>query len=544
MMGTNNVPSEQYQGEWVVSRLLWDRADRFPEKVAILAESRNLTYSQLAGCAAQFAGGLLQLGVQPGDRVATMLTPTPEYLTTWFGIVWAGAIDVPVNNDFKGEFLRHILAESEASVVVIDAKFADRLNGLALPHLRHVIVVNGAGADHTIDFSDVAAEDPCSPVPRTERDIAYVMYTSGTTGPSKGAVLPHRTALWNAFAWIDILDLTANDVAYSMFPLFHVTARSAVVTSSMWAGASVVLRSGFSLSRFWSDVRETRATFFAYMGSVIHLLHAEPRHELDSANRVRVAFGAAAPPAIVESFEQRFGLELLEVYGSTELGPASAPAPGRVKRGTMGRICPHLQVQIQDPETGRALAPGVAGEICARPAVPMGLFSGYWNRVDATLEAFRDLWFHTGDRGYLDDDGYLIFVDRIKDCIRRRGENISSFEVERSVNGFRGVRESAAYAVPSDLGEEEVMVALVLETGHELIVDDFRSYCESTMPRFAIPAFVRVVPELPKTPSQRVQKFKLRADGVTAETLDLRRDRRSAANSRSPRSAASGHVTT
>ena len=522
LVGRAALPKEQYSGSWVVSHLLADRAEKFPEKVAIYAEHENLTYSQLAQRAASFAGGLSQLGVAPGERVATMLPASTAYLTAWFGVVWAGAIDVPINNDFKGEFLRHILVESGARTIVIDAQFLSRLDGLEIPELRRVICVGDSQNNKVIPFEQVATGNAIGPVDREERDIAYVMYTSGTTGPSKGAILPNRTALWNAFAWIDILALTANDVAYSMFPLFHVTARSAVVTSSFWAGASVVLRSGFSVSRFWEDIRATNATFFAYMGSVVHLLNAEPKHELDSQNAVRVAFGAAAPPAIIADFEQRFGLELLEVYGSTELGPASAPAPGKVKRGTMGRICPHLDIQIQDPETGAGLANGLPGEICARPTVPMGLFAGYWSRPDATIDAFRDLWFHTGDRGLLDEDGYLVFVDRIKDCIRRRGENISSFEVERSVNEHPAVRESAAYAVPSDVGEEEVMVAIVLEPNHTIDPMQLREFCERTMPRFAVPAFVRIVSELPKTPSQRVQKFLLRAEGVVAGSFDIR----------------------
>ena len=524
-LGSRHVPPEQYAGEWVVSSMLLDRAERFPDVVAVRAEGDDITYAALADRAARFADGLRRLGVRPGDRIATMLPPVPEYLTAWFGIVWAGAIDVPINNDFVGEYLRHVLAESGAVAAVVDARFVDRIRTLQVPTLRHIIVVGDSASPESQElhrFVDVAAGDALGPTRREERDVAYVMYTSGTTGPSKGAILPHRTALWNAYAWIDILDLTARDVAYSMFPLFHVTARSAVVTSSLWAGASVVLRNGFSLSKFWDEVRSSGATFFAYMGSVIHLLHAEPPSELDARNDVRVAFGAAAPPGIIDDFEKRFGLQLLEVYGSTELGPASAPSPGNVKRGTMGRICPHLEIQIQDPDTGAAQPAGSPGEICARPATPMGLFAGYWSRPDATIEAFRDLWFHTGDRGYLDDEGYLVFVDRIKDCIRRRGENISSFEVERSVNAHPSVRESAAYAVPSDIGEEEVMVAVVVESGKTFDATEFRSFCDATMPRFAVPAYVRVVDELPKTPSQRIQKFKLRADGITADTVDIR----------------------
>jgi crotonobetaine/carnitine-CoA ligase len=345
------------------------------------------------------------------------------------------------------------------------------------------------------------------------------MYTSGTTGPSKGAMHVNRSALWNVYAWLDILDLSHTDVAYSMFPLFHVTARSAVVTSSIWAGASIVLRNGFSVSGFWDDIRANDCTFFAYMGSVIHLLWAAEPSPHDADNSLRVAFGAAAPAAIVADFERRFGVELLEVYGSTELGPATAPKPGQVKRGTMGRTCPHVALQIHD-ELGNQLPVGVAGEIVARPAVPYGIFQGYWANPQATVQAFHNLWFHTGDRGHFDEDGYLVFSDRIKDVIRRRGENISSFEVERGVQEHPDVLECAAYAVPSDIGEEEVMIAVVPRPGRSLDPLDVLRFCAATLPRFAVPRYLRVVDELPKTPSQRIQKYKLREIGVTHDTID------------------------
>jgi crotonobetaine/carnitine-CoA ligase len=232
-----------------------------------------------------------------------------------------------------------------------------------------------------------------------------------------------------------------------------------------------------------------------------------------------VAFGAAAPPEIVEDFQRRFGVELLEVYGSTELGPASAPTPGRVKRGTMGRVWPHLRIEIQDEE-GNAVPPGAEGEICARPAEPLAMFHGYWRQPRATLEAFRNLWFHTGDRGRFDDEGYLIFSDRMKDSIRRRGENISSFEIERSVQNHPDVLECAAYAVPSALTEDEVMIAVVARPGRHIDPVELFRFCAERIPRFAVPAYLRFVDALPKTPSQRIQKYKLRAEGITADTYD------------------------
>jgi len=514
----------------VVSRLLADRAERFGDRVAVrTADGQHLGYSDLARRAAEVAGALSSIDVAPGDRVATMLDPGPAYLATWFGSAWCGAIEVPVNTDFKGSFLQHVLRESGASVLVVDSRWVDRVAALDLPDLRHVVTVGGGGggqpvawpAGFTVSAFDdvVGAAAPLPLVERVEHDPVYVMYTSGTSGPSKGAVHSNRSALWNAFAWLDVLELADDDVAYSMFPLFHVTARSAVITSTIWAGGEVALRNGFSVGGFWDDIRTSGATFFAYMGSVIHLLWTAPPRDDDADHRLRVAFGAAAPPDVIDGFEARFGVRLIEVYGSTELGLATAPHPGETVRGAMGRECEHLELQIHD-EFGRQVAAGTAGEIVARPRSPHAMFQGYWANPEATVTAWRHLWFRSGDRGQVRDDGNLVFLDRMKDTIRRRGENISSFEVERAVQGHPDVAEAAAYAVPSDIAEDEVAVAVVLRVGATVELPDLFRYCIEHLPRFAVPRYLRVLEQLPKTPSQRIQKFKLRAEGVTPDAAD------------------------
>ena len=515
--------SARYDGEWVISSLIDDRAERFGDRRAVSALDGDLTYAEVRDRARRVAGALTGLGIAPGDRVATMLPPSRDYLAAWFGIAWAGAVEVPVNVDFKGEFLRHVVGGSGAKVLIVDARWLERLDGLDLPGLRAVVVAGGEGeapgADATMTIADALAHDPLPRVARDEYELAYLMYTSGTTGPSKGAMHSNRSALWNVRSWIDILQLTENDVAYSMFPLFHVTARSAVVTSAIWAGAPIVLRDGFSATRFWDDVRESEATYFAYMGAVILLLWAQPERPDDADNAVRRAFGAAAPPAIAEAFERRFGMELIEVYGSTELGPATAPTPEKRRRGTMGVDCSHVELEIHD-ERDRRVPPGTLGEIVARPTGPHSLFQGYWQEPEATLDAFRNLWFHTGDQGWIDEDGFLTFTDRLKDSIRRRGENISSFEVERSVQTHAAVLECAAYAVPSELTEEEVMIAVVPREGETLDPAELLAHCIETIPRFAVPRYVRIVDALPKTPSHRIQKFKLRSEGITPDTVD------------------------
>jgi crotonobetaine/carnitine-CoA ligase len=512
----------RYEGPWVFSRLIATQADRIGDEVAFSNGRANLTYTDLASLAGRFAAGLRSLGIAPGDRVATMLDPTYDYLAAWFGTTWSGAIDVPVNSALKGELLQHVLVSSGSSVLVLDGRFLPRLHGLHLPALRHVIVAGEATAEvpagiaaHSLE--SVLTHDPLpGPVDRSETDLLYVMYTSGTTGPSKGAMLTNRGALWNTRSWIDILQLTERDVGYSMFPLFHVTARSAVISSTLWAGGRVALREAFSVRDFWKVARAEGATFFGYMGAIIHLLHAQEPDPSDSDNQLRIAFGAAAPPAIIADFERRFGLRLVETYGSTELGPASALTPDVAERATMGPPQPHVLIEIHD----EPVPAGVVGEICARPAVHEGVCKGYWGLPEQTLHAFRNLWFHTGDGGRLTAQGNLVFTDRIKDSIRRRGENISSFEVERAVHRHPDVLECAAYAVPSELSEDEVMLAVVVRPGHEVSAEQVLKHCIDVLPRFAVPRYVRFLDTLPKTPSERIKKYLLRQQGVTPDTAD------------------------
>jgi crotonobetaine/carnitine-CoA ligase len=516
------VSDARYGGEWTVGALITDRAERWPERRAVIAAEGDLTYAEVVDRAQRVGRGLVRLGVRPGDRVATMLESTTDYLAACHGIAWAGAADVPINTELRGTFLHHVLRDSGCRVLVIDGRWLERVHGLELPDLEHVVVV-GDPAHETVKplhpFAGLLAEDPMAPAARDERDLVHILYTSGTTGPSKGVMCSHRSYGWLTQGYISALDLTEDDVGYSMFPLFHQMGRAAMVGSCFWVGAPVVLRPRFSASGFWDDIRATGSTFFGYFGAVILFLWRRPERPDDADNPARVAFGASAPPELVEAWERRFGLDLAEVYGSTELGLAALSPPSETRRGTMGRPVAHIELAIHD-ERDRPVPPGVRGEIVGRPREPYAIFDGYWRQPEATLSAFRNLWFHSGDAGSMDEDGYLTFHDRINDAIRRRGQQISSFEVEEALRSHSLVVQCAAYAVPSEHGDDEVMVAVVLEAGAAFDAQAFYAELIPLMPRFALPRYVRVMDALPQTPTQRVQKFKLRADGVTPDTVD------------------------
>jgi crotonobetaine/carnitine-CoA ligase len=348
------------------------------------------------------------------------------------------------------------------------------------------------------------------------------MYTSGTTGRAKGAVHNNRSSIHYIMPFVEGLDLEDDDVCYSMFPLFHQMGRSACTTSALWTGNRVELRAGFSASGFWDDIRTCGATWMGYFGAVVLFLWQNPPSPGDRDHRLTRAFGSSAAQELITAWEERFGVILHEVYGSTEIGLGSGLGPGFPRKlGTMGLPCRQVEVAIVD-ENDNPLPPGEVGESIWRPKEPFAFFQGYWNLPQATVDATRNLWYHSGDAALIDEDGFFVFKDRIKDTIRRRGENISSFEVELATRAEPGVVECAAYAVHADgvPTEEEVMIAVVPTPDARPDPEElFRALCR-TMPRFAVPRYLRFLDELPKTPTQRIQKFKLRSDGVTPDTID------------------------
>jgi carnitine-CoA ligase len=517
--------SAAYKGEWVLSSIVEDRAERLGDRLAVIGtDGASLGYGELRDGSQRVARLLLELGTEPGERVATMLPPKGEYLSTALGAAWSGAMEVPVNTDYKGLYLEQVLRETETKVLVIQDRLVDRLEQLELPDLRHVVVVGEADVAVPAGverhrFADIERLDPAPRVPRAEDDPLLILYTSGTTGVSKGVMHCNRSALWTARVWHDLVGLREDDVGYSYLPLFHVTARSALFLACVLAGGRTVLRERFSVSEFWNDVRGTGATFTMYMGAVIHLLHQQEPRPDDADNPLRAAGGAAAPPGVGESFRRRFGCELYEVYGMTEIGTATGGHMGYGTPGSMGRPFDHLEIEIHD-ERDNPLAPETPGQIVVRPREPNAIFQGYWRRPQETLVSFANLWFHTGDLGRVTELGEIVFMDRLKDSMRRRGENISSFEVERSVNAHPDILESAAYPVRSELTEDEVMVAVVARGGARLDLTELLRFCAETMPRFTVPRYARLVDELPKTPTGRVQKHVLRDAGVTADTAD------------------------
>jgi crotonobetaine/carnitine-CoA ligase len=343
------------------------------------------------------------------------------------------------------------------------------------------------------------------------------MYTSGTTGLPKGVIHRHSRC-YGGFVLPIMTGYTAQDVVYNTLPLFHIGGQN-MVWMALVSDTTVALAERFSASRFWPDVRAYGATFTLFLGAMIPILHKQPPRHDDHENPLRIALSAAAPRTIWEEFERRFNVKIVELYSQTEGGfllNADARAEGKV--GAMGKPSAGYEMQVVD-EQDHPLPPGAVGELIYRPGGGSTL-TEYYKNPEATAEKTRGGWIRSGDLAYQDDDGYFFFVDRKNDFMRRRGENISSFEVEKIINSHPQVLESAAYAIPSALGEDEVMVALVLQPGAALDPFELMQYCETHMAYFMVPRYVRVVDAFPKTGTERTMKYQLKSQGVTPDTWD------------------------
>jgi crotonobetaine/carnitine-CoA ligase len=506
------------------------RAAARPDHAVVRLEDRVLTYGQLDGRAGRLAAALAGLGLAPGDKVAVMLPTGAEALEAWVGLTRAGLVEVPINTAYKGDLLAYLLDQADCRAMIVAAEWVERVAAIApgLETLRHVVVVGEGGGEvpgrarvryeELLGAAAAAGREPPAVDARPE-DAAVILFTSGTTGPSKGVVLTHEANFRLARNVCELMRYEPGEVLFTAFPLFHVNARYTTVLPAMLLDGTAVVHRRFSASRFWDICREEGVTAFNFMGALLVMLHKQPERPDDADHRVRKAYGAPAPVTIYEDFERRFGVRLVEVYGSTELGTATMNTFDEVRVGSCGRPSPYYEVEIHD-EHDRAVPPGVEGEIVVRPREPHVMFEEYYRMPEATLRAFRTLWFHTGDRGWRDEDGWFTFVDRMKDAIRRRGENISSWEVEKVLDAHPEVQESAVVGVPSELTEEDVLAVVVPAPGSELTPEALLDHCQERMAHFAVPRYVRFVDALPKTPSQRIEKYLVREEGLAPGTWD------------------------
>ncbi|MGI8539130.1 MAG: AMP-binding protein [Rubrobacteraceae bacterium] len=530
------LPREVKEG-WTISSVLSRQAKERPDSPSLQWQTEEpFSYKELYEHCLRLAGGIKELGIQPGDRVLIMLPNSMEIVLTWFGVNLLGAVEVPINIHYKESWLVHEVNDCEARLAIVHEQYLQRFVQVAdqLEHLTAFVVVGGdvpaarqvteeKWSMHTWgELENAEAID--EPVETYYHETSAIMYTSGTTGPSKGVVLPYGVGGVFAQGVIDAAELTSDDVNYVVHPLFHANAQFMQVLPSLLVGGRISLWPGFSGSRWLEQVRACGATITNTLGVMCNFIYGQPERENDADNPLRVMITLPAPSDIAEDFERRFALKCVEGYGMTEVGVITYRRLNEPLRlGSAGRAMEWCDVRIVDPETDEPLPPGNVGEIVMRPKTE-GIMMKEYNNVPAkTVEAWRNLWFHAGDAGKMDEEGYLYFADRVKDVIRRRGENISSFSIESVADAHPSVQEAAAIAVPAEQGvgaEDEVMLCVILEQGAELEPAELHEYCAQRMPYFAVPRYIEYVLEIPKTANEKVRKNVLRERGVTPDTWD------------------------
>ena len=516
-------------GQATVNELLDRRLSDDPHGEYLDVVGTKLSAAEVVSAANRIAASLTAMGVRPGDRVATLVENSAEALLAWWGIVRGGAVAVPVNTAYKGQYLRHQLADSGARVLVVEASLADRAARVTAetPDLGHVVVIGDAGEALrgvvTHAWDDVLGDDDADPgVAVRPSDLATFIYTGGTTGLSKGCMLSHNyhevLARQIGICW----RRTADDVVWTPLPLFHFNAIvTAVLGPLVYGGRSAIYRR-FSVSNFWPEMNRVGATITSTLGTMAYLLAHDvdrpemPRSGAPGANTSLRLIGAAPLPVEVDSIlKQRFGVGTFSgAYGTTEASLVSWQPPGVTNKPNGAGVVndEFFDVRIFDDDDNE-LPRGSDGEIVLRPKRPHSMFEGYWGRPEATVETSRNWWYHTGDIGRVDDEGFLFFVDRKADYLRRRGENISSFEVERILMGHGALADVAVHAVPSELTEDDLKITATLADGATLTEDELFRWCIEELPYFALPRYIEFRAELPRSPVGRVLKRELRAEG-------------------------------
>ncbi len=513
------------------------RLDADPDSEYLDVNGAKVTGADVHDTACRVANALIELGVRPGDRVATLVENSIEMALAWWGIVWAGAIAVPVNTAYKGQYLRHQLHDSGSRVLIVQGDLADRLPAITpeLPDLVRVVVIGDEAPSlpqvDTGTWAELLSADAADPgVAVKPVDLGTFVYTGGTTGPSKGCMLSHNYHIALTTQIGICWGRTADDVVWTPLPLFHFNAITTAVLGPLVFGGRSAIYKKFSVSNFWPEMNRVGATVTSTLGTMAYLLaHDEDRPEMprsgapEANTSLRLLGAAPMPVEVDEVIRSRFGIETFSgAYGVTEASLVSWQPPGvRNKPNAAGVVnCEYFDVRIFDDDDDE-LPRGTEGEIVIRPKRPEVMFAGYWGRPEATVETSRNWWYHTGDIGKIDDEDFLYFVDRKADYLRRRGENISSFEVESILMGHGQLADVAVHAVFSELTEDDLKVTATLKEGATTTEEELFRWCIDELPYFALPRYIEFRAELPRSPVGRVLKRELREEGVTPTTWDV-----------------------
>jgi crotonobetaine/carnitine-CoA ligase len=508
-----------------VLRYQLDRwASETPDKIHIVFEDGEAwSFADVRERTIAVATGFAALGVARGDKVAAWLPNGREAILTLYALNYLGAVFVPFNTAYRGNLLAHVVANSDAKLIVVHSDLAARLLEIDRAALTAAVLVGGPAPDNfpleATAFGTLGQRS--LPLPDLDRpidpwDLQSIIYTSGTTGPSKGVLSSYLHLYTNAGpeSWPMV---KGDDRYLTVAPIFHIGGMGPPVVM-LARGASVAIVENFTTDSFFAIVKRTEATVIFLLGVMATFLVKRPPSAEDRNHRVRTALMVPLTDDAGQ-FKERFGIDVYTIFNMTEISSPIVSGANPQKIGTCGTVREGVDVRLVDTNDCE-VSIGEIGEMIIRTDRPWAMNSGYYKDDEATANAWRNGWFHTGDAFRQDADGYFYFVDRMKDAIRRRGENISSFEVEIEVCAHPAVREAAAIGVASEFSEDDVMVVVAPVPGQTIDPAQLVTFLADRMPYFMVPRYVRILDELPKTPSAKVQKASLRSEGITPDSWD------------------------
>jgi len=506
----------------VLRPLLDRRAALHPDRIyAVFPDGSRWTYADLREKVRQTARALQDLGVKQGDTVLVWMPNGPDILRVWYAINYIGAAYVPINTAYRGRLLEHVVENSDAKLAVVHAGLVERLNEVGTAKLEQIVVTNGDVKPVKLlrmHPGSVLSQGDGEVLPLDREinpwDLQCIVYTSGTTGPSKG-VMNSYLQLYSTGEPVECLDET--DRYMVNLPMFHVGG-TLPCYKMLTIGGSIAPIDAFDTESFWSTVKKTGTTYTILLGVMAGFLMKRPDKGDEKGTTLRHVHCVPFDEDSI-AFGKRFGIDVFTLFNMTEVSCPIVSDKNPTVPGTCGKPRPGMECRVVD-ENDCEVGPNEVGELIVRADRPWSMNHGYNKNAEATAKAWRNGWFHTGDAFKVDEEGYFFFVDRMKDAIRRRGENISSFEVEAEIIAHPAVREAAAVAVKSEVAEDEVLVAVSLAEGASLDPAELVEFLRPRMAHFMIPRYIRVLPDLPKTPTQKVQKHVIRTEGITGDTWD------------------------
>lgn len=529
--------------KWTIPNVADLRVKASADKVFVreAATRRQETYAQFMRHAKALASHFMRAGVQPEDAVLVYAANSIAALHAWMATAWLGAMDVSVNTGYRGQPLRHVFELAKPKLIVCDAELIPQLTELSADFfgVEHLVVIQDAHG-HPSPIESLQTDHPAlhvtdyeklivSPAPDTPawpavgvHSPASVVFTSGTTGPAKGVIMPHGHVCLLAYTTAQATHMTAADVFYSAHPLFHIAGKFMGVFATFMTGGELVLDRRFDASQWLGRIRSSGATLSIAHGPMIEMIHAQPEAHDDADNPLTRLMCCPLPKRHGQAFQARFGVQGIEMWGMSEVGCPIWTRPQEDRIGSCGKVLADwYHVEIVDPQTDLPVPVGEAGEIVVRPKYPWTTMLGYLGMPLATLDAWRNLWFHTGDIASRDAGGNVFYVDRKDDRIRRRSENISSYDIESAAADFPGVRECAAVGVATEYENDDDILVYVVPSDHAHIDPaQLLAFLAQRLPHFMVPRYIEVIDELPRTPTNKVRKKQLKLRGISDSTWD------------------------